>query len=92
MGAGRKGNFGNTKGSNNPKYPGNDPKIPPGPGFGWRGKSSPEDGKGNWYNPETGERWNPDLSHGEPIGPHWDYTDSNGDSFRVYPDGRVEPK
>ncbi len=74
------------------KYPGNNPSKSPGKGFEWRGKSSPKDGKGNWYNPKTGEKWNSDLGHGDPIGPHWDYTDKNGNKFRVFPDGRVEKK
>ena len=46
----------------------------------------------HWYNPKTGEKWNSDLNHGEPIGPHWDYTDSNGNKYRVFPDGRIEKK
>ena len=73
-------------------YPGNDPGKSPGEGFEWRGKSDPIDGKGNWYNPETGEKWNADLNHVEPIGPHWDYTDANGNSYRVYPNGNIEQK
>ena len=32
------------------------------------------------------------LGHGDPIGPHWDYTDKNGNKFRVFPDGRIEMK
>ncbi len=73
-------------------YPGSDPGKAPGEGFEWRGKSDPIDGKGNWYNPKTGEKWNSDLNHGEPIGSHWDYTDANGNSYRVYPDGNIEQK
>ncbi len=79
-------------GSSIPKYPGNDPNIPPGRGFEWRGKGAPASGKGNWYNPTTGEKLNPDLSHSAPLGPHWDYTDSRGNSFRLFPDGRIVPK
>ena len=74
------------------KYPGNDPSKPPGKGFEWRGKSVPSEGKGNWYNPKTGEKWNSDLNHADPVGPHWDYTDFNGNSYRVYPDGHIEQK
>lgn len=92
MGGGIGGNFGNTKGSKKIKYPGNDPTKAPGKGFEWRGKSDPNSGKGNWYNPQTGEKWNSDLNHGDPVGPHWDYTDSGGNSYRVYPDGHIEPK
>ena len=93
MGGGKGGNFGNTKGRRSSiKYPGDNPSKSPGKGFEWRGKSSPKDGKGNWYNPKTGEKWNSDLSHVEPIGPHWDYTDSNGNKYRVFPNGRIEKK
>ena len=88
-----KGNSGLFKGTNKSiRYPGNDNSKSPGKGFEWRGKSSPSEGKGNWYNPKTGERWNSDLNHGDPIGPHWDYTDSSGNKYRVFPDGRVERK
>ena len=86
------GGFKGTKGGRSIKYPGNNSTVSPGAGFEWRGQGSSGSGKGNWYNPSTGERWNPDLKHGSPVGPHWDYTDSFGNSFRVYPDGRVEPK
>lgn len=74
------------------KYPGNDPSKSPGSGFEWRGRSKPSEGKGNWYNPTTGEKWNSDLNHSDPIGPHWDYTNKNGKSFRIYPDGHIEKK
>jgi len=74
------------------KYPGNNPNKSPGKGFEWRGKSTPDKGKGNWYNPKTGEKWNADLNHGDPIGPHWDYNDINGKKYRVFPDGRIEKK
>lgn len=93
MGAGTAGNFGRTKGEQNSiKYPGNNPAKSPGKGFEWRGKSEPGGNKGNWYNSKTGEKWNPDLKHGDPIGPHWDYTDAYGNKYRVFPDGRIEKK
>jgi hypothetical protein len=75
-----------------PKYPGNNPNTSPGDGFEWRGSGNPDSGKGNWYNPTTGEKWNPDITHGEPIGPHWDYTDPSGNKFRVFPDGGMKAK
>ena len=71
------------------KYPGNDPSRPPGDDFEWRGKGDPKSGKGNWYNPKTNEKWNADLDHGDPIGPHWDYTDKNGNQYRVFEDGQI---
>ena len=74
------------------KYPGNSPSISPGKGFVWRGTSAPEQGLGNWYNPQTHESWHADLHHPGPIGPHWDYIDSNGIGYRVFSDGRVEMK
>lgn len=91
MGKGASGAWSGTKGSKI-KYPGNDASKSPGKGFEWRGSGSPNSGKGNWYNPKTREKWNPDLKHKEPQGPHWDYTDKNGNKYRVFPDGRIEPK
>ena len=70
------------------KYPGDDPTVSPGKGWEWRGPSD----KGSWYNPKTGESLRPDLNHPEPIGPHWDYKDSNGIWHRVNPDGTLAPK
>lgn len=32
------------------------------------------------------------LTHQEPIGPHWDYRDPTGQWHRIYPDNRKEPK
>ena len=92
MGTGQGGNFGKTQGRKKIKYPGNNPKKPPNKDFEWRGKSKPGGDKGNWYNPKTGEKWNPDLNHKDPIGPHWDYTDKNGTSFRVFPNRYFEQK
>lgn len=37
------------------KYPGDDPTVSTGEGFEWRGKGTPAEGKGDWYNPKTGE-------------------------------------
>jgi hypothetical protein len=86
------GHFSGTQGSlPDVKYPGNNPAKSPGKGFEWRGRGDPASGKGNWYNPKTREMWHPDLSHAPPIGPHWDYTDSTDNTFRVYEDGRIEP-
>lgn len=74
------------------KYP-KDKNKPPTPDFEWRGKGKPEDGKGNWFNPKTGESLRPDLNHEEPIGPHWDYKPSrDSQTYRWFPDGRLESK
>ena len=76
-----------------PRFPGNNPNIPPAQGFEWRGSGPPSLGKGSWYNPKTGESFHPDLHHPPPIGPHWDYTPfRHGPEFRIMPDGRVIPK
>lgn len=69
-----------------------DPSQPPGPGWEWRGNGAPGTGKGSWHNPDTDESLYPDLGHAEPLGPHYDYIDPNGAKYRVYPDGRIEPK
>jgi hypothetical protein len=55
----------------------------------------PVNPKANWHNGDTGESLRPDRHHEPPIGPHWDYTyrgNPNPDGWRIYPDGRVEPK
>jgi RHS repeat-associated protein len=78
-----------------PKFPGNDPAVPPGPDFQWKGRpgSTPGDKEGNWFNPHTGESLRPDLQHGPPIGPHWDWRPpGRGDWFRIFPDGKIRPK
>lgn len=61
-----------------------DPTKPPSEGFEWRGKGEPGSGKGNWYNPKTGESLHPDLKHSPGIPPHWDYKDSTGILWRIY--------
>ncbi len=64
----------------------------PGPGWEWRGKGPEGSSQGSWYNPKTGESLHPDLSHSDPIGPHYDYTDPAGNEYRVSPDGTMSPK
>lgn len=74
-------------------YPGNDPTKAPGENFEWRGKGDPATGKGAWVNSKTGETLHPDLNHGDPYGPHWDYNyPGGGNGFRIYPDGSMTPK
>lgn len=72
----------------------NDPTQSPGPDWEWRGRGTPADGRGNWYNPNTFEKWNPDLSHPLPIGPHWDYSFDGmpGKGWRFMPDRTYVPK
>jgi hypothetical protein len=33
--------------------------------------SEPGEPTGNYYNPDPGEWYRPDLDHGDPIDPHW---------------------
>ena len=75
-----------------PEYP-TDPARPPGPGYEWRGPDSPGVPRGAWFNPQTGETLKPDLGHGDPVGPHWDYiAPGRGQQYRWFPDGRMDPK
>lgn len=42
---------------------------------------------------KTGEWLHPDLNHGPPIGPHWDYgVRGSSQTFRIFPDGNILPK
>lgn len=68
-----------------------DPTQSPGDPWEWRGKPPVGGDKGAWYNPGTGESLHPDLNHPAPIGPHWDYKDSTGKGWRIFPDG-IKPK
>jgi RHS repeat-associated protein len=75
-----------------PAFPGWDPNKAP-DGYEWRGPGVPG-GEGNYYNPTTGGTLNPDLNS-EFHGPHWDWKHrgpGGKPGFRIYPDGRVEPK
>ncbi|MGD0851920.1 MAG: polymorphic toxin type 37 domain-containing protein [Acidimicrobiales bacterium] len=69
-----------------------DPSDPPGPGWEWRGNGPPGSSQGSWYDPLNDESLHPDLEHGGNIGPHYDYKDSSGKVFRIFPDGSIIPK
>lgn len=69
-----------------------DPTQPPGPDWEWRGRGPVGSERGSWYNPKTRERLHPNLEHEPPIGPHWDYRDAQKNWWRIYHDGRIEPK
>ena len=73
-------------------YPGNDGTVAPGPDWVWKGNGEVGSKAGNWYNEQTDESLHPDLGHAPPIGPHWDWKDPNGDWWRLYEDGRCEPR
>jgi RHS repeat-associated protein len=73
-----------------PRPPTN-PGDSPGSGWNWRGQGSPGGPQGSWHNKGEGQSLHPHLrpsSHG----PHWDWDSPTGKSFRLYPDGRLEPK
>ena len=63
-----------------------DPTRAPGPDWEWRGGKN-----GAWWKEGTKESLRPDTAHG-PYGPHWDWTVRGQGSYRVCPDGRIEPK
>jgi len=67
------------------------PAESPGEGWEWKGKGEPGSEEGSWFNEETREYLHPDFkpsSHG----PHYDYRGADGSEWRIYPDGRIEPK
>jgi len=69
--------------------------LPKPPKIDWR-TGKPKEGKwvkqgSEWVNPKTGERVHPDLDHPH-HGRHVDYADGKGGRWRIYPDGRIEPK
>ena len=76
-----------------PKVP-SSPEVSPGPEWVWRGKPGEPIGgnKGGWFNPTTGETLHPDLGHGGNIGPHWDWRDPSGNFWRIFTDGRIDPR
>ncbi|MCI0450266.1 MAG: hypothetical protein L0Y79_10870 [Chlorobi bacterium] len=55
----------------------------------WEAPKTPE---GNWTKPKSKEYLRPDPKHKGPIGPHTDWRDPSGQTWRIYPDRRVEPK
>ena len=65
--------------------------TPPAPGWEWRGPDAPGGERGGWVSPD-GESLHHDPNHPPPIGPHTDWNDKNGGRWRIYPDGRCEPK
>jgi Bacterial toxin 37 len=73
-------------------YPGDDATQAP-EGYGWRGQpgSKPGDKDGNYYNPKDQTSFRPDLDHGPPIDPHWDFRDPDGNWWRIFKDGRKVP-
>lgn len=52
-------------------WPGDDPTIPPGDDFIWRGPGEVGSRMGEWYNPKTGDQLHPDIMHPPGKPPHW---------------------
>lgn len=77
-----------------PDYPGNDPNNPPGEDWKWNGSDVPDTGKGSWEKRGTRESLHPDLKHGKPYGPHWDYNyrGSGKHGWRIFPDNSWQEK
>jgi len=73
-----------------PVTPPENPADSPGEGWEWRGKGAQGSKEGSWFNPGTGESLHPDLTHPDPIGPHWDYNrPGGGNGWRVPPGGGI---
>lgn len=71
----------------------NDGSTPPQPGqWTWKGNGPLGSSRGNWVHTTTGESLHPDLGHGPPLGPTWDYKDSAGQWWWIWPDGTMTPK
>ena len=83
---------GDDESTDSPDYPGDNPNKAPGDDWEWKGKGSPDEEKGNWTTPNTGESLHPDLKHPEPYGPRWDYKSPDGKWYRIFPDGTIIPK
>lgn len=66
------------------------PSQSPGSKFEWKGKGEPGSEEGSWFDPETREYLRPDLESSH--GPHYDYRAPDQSRYRIYPDGRIEPK
>lgn len=75
---------------------GNDPSKSPGKGFEWKGKGSPESGKGSWvknWKQPNEEKLHPDINHPPPKAPHWDYEGPDyPKGVELYIDGTWKPK
>ncbi len=62
-----------------------DPSDSPGEGWEWHGTGTPESGRGNWVNDETGQKLHPDINHDPPKGPHWRLKNPNGSKWDYFP-------
>lgn len=73
--------------------PPKDPSKPPGPGYKWHGDGPPGSGEGAWFNPDTKDSFRPHFGATDHAD-HYDYSARNdaGKGWRIFLDGRVEPK
>jgi len=55
------------------------------------GRQTAEPKGGAWIDSKAKERWIPDIDHNDPIGPHWEFTDPERNTFRVFEGDRVWP-
>jgi hypothetical protein len=77
------------------EWPTNPTESPP--GYVWRGQpgSTPGDGRGSYVKPKApGALEDETLRYDNSPGhkPHWDYRAPDGNLYRWYPDGTMEPK
>lgn len=67
--------------------------TPPAPGWEWHGPDAPGGERGGWVSPDGEQSLHPDPDHGGDIGPHVDWNTKNPKGrWRIFPDGRCEPK
>jgi RHS repeat-associated protein len=66
--------------------------TPPAPGWVWKGPDAPGGKRGGWVSPDGEQSLHPDFNHEPGIEPHTDWNDPYGGRWRIYPDGRCEPK
>jgi len=71
-----------------------DPAVSPGKGWEWRPfGSAPGSVQGAWYNPATAESLHPDFSNtAHEIHYDYNYRGSGCAGWRIYQNGRIEPK
>ena len=66
------------------EYPGDDPTVAP-EGYEWTGPDPQGEKRGGYKNknPNKRDSWHPNLDHGPPKGPHWDYNDIYGTKWTI---------
>lgn len=70
-----------------------DGTTPPLPGWTWQGPDAPGGARGGWVSPDKRQSLHGDFQHGGDIGPHVDWNTKNPTrNWRIFPDGRCEPK